>query len=74
MLLIREFLEDKKESRYIDLWATIGYNYLTLEQFDDVIYCYKTMLLIAPTMAKNIEVAAKKFNVPDSIIKSILEK
>ncbi|NHJ31249.1 MAG: DUF1028 domain-containing protein [Asgard group archaeon] len=70
----QEFLEDKKESRYIDLWATIGYNYFTLEKFDDVIYCYKTILKISPTMAKSIEFAAKKFNIPDSIIESIFEK
>ncbi|NHK31527.1 MAG: DUF1028 domain-containing protein [Asgard group archaeon] len=71
---LQEFLEDKKESRYIDLWGRIGYHYLSLEKFDGVIYCYKTMLKIAPTLAKNIEVAAKKINVPESIIKSILEK
>jgi uncharacterized Ntn-hydrolase superfamily protein len=71
---ILDLMKDKKESRYMSIWTTLGYAFYKTSNIDDAVKCYKIAIEISPPMIKTIETAAKSVGVPDSVMKSILEK
>ncbi|NHJ49338.1 MAG: DUF1028 domain-containing protein [Asgard group archaeon] len=71
---IMDFMKDKKESRYMSIWTTLGYAFFSSGNIDEAINCYKIAFDISPSMVKTVEVAAKKAGIPESVLKRLLEK
>ncbi|MGC9781172.1 MAG: DUF1028 domain-containing protein [Candidatus Heimdallarchaeota archaeon] len=59
-----KFLEDKEEARYLDIWTSIGYEYLELGIEDKAIYYFKKALEISPRMVASFEKSAEKNKLP----------
>ncbi|MBN1330722.1 MAG: DUF1028 domain-containing protein [Candidatus Heimdallarchaeota archaeon] len=68
------FLEDKKESRYSDFWEILGFAYYSTGNTEMAICCLRTMLEISPKLFESFKIGAKSSGLPESLIKSILEK
>jgi uncharacterized Ntn-hydrolase superfamily protein len=71
---IMDFMTDKKESRYMSIWTTLGYAFFSAGNVDEGINCYKIAFDISPSMVKTVEAAAKKAGIPEPILKRLLEK
>lgn len=71
---IFDLMKDKKESRYMSIWTTLGYAFYEMGKYDEAIKCYKIVFEISPRMIKTVEVAAKSVGIPDSLMKKIMEK
>ena len=63
------FLADKKEARYMDIWTTLGEEYLKLGETERAITALRTTIEINPNMRK---VLAGSF--PEETPKEIIEQ
>jgi uncharacterized Ntn-hydrolase superfamily protein len=64
-----KFLEDKKEPRYIDYWATLAFGFMELNQLEKAAYYFKIMLKISPKYKRSFIESAKKNDYPEEIVK-----
>ncbi|MFW9923454.1 MAG: DUF1028 domain-containing protein [Candidatus Thorarchaeota archaeon] len=73
LMKAQEFLEDKKEPRYLDMWSTLGYMNYSLGKIESAFYCFKTLLEISPTILDVFMIEAKTSGLSEEFIKSLIE-
>jgi len=68
-----EFLKDKEDARYIDIFEEVATTYLQLGATDKAITYFRKYLKIAPKMVRAFEQLAKKLDLPDDLLQAILK-
>ncbi|NHJ40580.1 MAG: DUF1028 domain-containing protein [Asgard group archaeon] len=69
-----KFIQDKAEARYLDVWTGIGFAYLKLDKIEQAIYYLKKTLEISPKLRVAYEKSAQEGQMPEEMVKAILEK
>jgi uncharacterized Ntn-hydrolase superfamily protein len=70
-----QFLRNKKETRYIDAWTTLGSYYYELGEVEKAIDTFRIVIEISPNIRQSLTVSLrKKEKMPEEIIEEITKK
>lgn len=67
----RDFLQDKRETRYLDWWETLADSYYKLGEKEKAIEIYRIYLEIRPDMARIFRENAKAGNFPKDVLEAL---
>ncbi|NHJ86051.1 MAG: DUF1028 domain-containing protein [Asgard group archaeon] len=67
-----DFLKDKQEARYIDIFEELASIYFELGEIEKAILHFKIYLKIAPRMVQSFKEYAEKIGLPDKVLHAIL--
>lgn len=68
-----EFLKDKEEARYIDIFEELATTYFQLGANEKAVTYFRKYLKIAPRMVQSFKQHAKKIGLPDDLLQAILK-
>ena len=68
---LRNFLDDKRQPRYLDWWENLAEGYLEIGEKEKAIEIYKIYLSINPGMAKIMQENARVGNFPEDIASAL---
>ncbi len=68
-----EFLKDKEEARYIDIFEEVATSYYQLGETNKAVTYFRKYLKIAPKMVRAFRQTAKKMDLPDDLLQAILK-